>query len=75
MSRPIESQKINALFHEELSNEMKRKILHGYHKILGHGSAGKMRFMIKDTYNWPGIGNEIEDIVKNVQYVIGQGKH
>ena len=55
---------INTAQVKEVNDRQKQAILGNYHKLLGHGSAANMKFIMKDQHDWKGIHSDIDMFVK-----------
>ena len=64
LSRPAENLMVNTAQVEEVNDRQKQAILGNYHKLLGHGSAANMKFIMKDQHDWKGIHSDIDMFVK-----------
>lgn len=64
LSRPQERKGIANIQEVKINEEEKTELLRKFHRFTEHGSATTMKFILKSTYSWPGIGQDIERFIE-----------
>ena len=50
-----------------IPHDKREKIVEWYHEMLHHPGAKKMKLMMKQHFNWPGMSKKIETYCKNCE--------
>ncbi|KAF9761553.1 Retrovirus-related Pol polyprotein from transposon 17.6 [Nosema granulosis] len=58
---------------EARDTKQREEILHEYHKLLGHGAAGNMNFLIRLRYHWESLSRDIDKTINRCKICLRAG--